>query len=339
MKYNCAVIGCGRIGCGYEYTDGMVRNHAAAYAKNRATSLSALCDVDKNSLKKCGSKFNVTKLYTSYEEMFEKEDLDIVSICTLVDTHFKIVKKAVEHDVKGIFLEKPMADNLENGKKIVELCNKNNTQLQIDHQRRFIPVYHQIRDFLANEKLGKIQNVNVYYGSGVANTGSHLFDILLFLFGHVKSVEGKYSFNPSNNKMDPNIDGKIDFKNNVSCSINSLDISHYGILEMNILGTKGRLKIDMVKHSVDYYVPSKNKFLDYTELSNVQFYVKKLTTAPILVGVNNIIDAIRDKDKLLCSSLDGYKSLEVIVALNLSAQKRSVISFPLCGSKFKIQSR
>lgn len=338
MKYNCAVIGCGRIGCGYEDTNGMVRNHAAAYAKNPNTFLSALCDVDRNSVKKCAAKYDVTKLYVSYEEMFAKEDLDIVSICTLVNTHFKIVKKAIKHGVRGIFLEKPMTDSLENGKKIVELCKKNNICLQIDHQRRFIPVYHQIRDFLVHEKLGKIQHVNVYYGSGVANTGSHLFDILLFLFENVKSVDGRYSYNPSNNKVDPNIDAKITFKNNVLCSINSLDVSHYGILEMNIFGTDGQLKIDMVKHSVDYSIPSKNKFLDYIKLSNVKFPVKKLTTAPILIGINNIIDAIRGEDRLLCSALDGYKSLEIIIALNLSAQKRTVIQFPL-RSKFKIQSK
>lgn len=339
MKYNCAVIGCGRVGCGYENTNGMVRNHTAAYVKNPNSFLSALCDVDKNSVKRCAEKYGVTKLYTNYEEMFEKEELDIVSICTLVDTHFKIVKKAIEHGIKGIFLEKPMTDNLENGKKIVELCQKNNIRLQIDHQRRFIPVYHQIRDFLINGKLGRIQHANVYYGSGTANTGSHLFDMLLFLFGNINTVEGSYSSNPSNNKLDPNIDAKINFKNNVTCNINSLDINNYGILEMNILGTSGRLKIDMVKHSLDYQVPSKNKFLDYTELSNRKFLIKKLTTAPILVGLNNLIDAIRGKDNLLCSALDGYKSLEVIVALNMSAQKKCTISFPLHNSKLKIKSR
>lgn len=339
MKYKSAVIGCGRIGCGYTDTEGIVRNHAAAYAKSRMTILSALCDVSKESLLNCASRYGVKRIFSDYIEMFEREKLDLVSICTHADTHFRIVKKAIDSGVKGIFLEKPMADNLENGKKIVELCQKNNVKLQIDHQRRFIPIYHQIRDLLVKEKLGKIQLVNVYYGSGSANTGSHLFDILLFLFGNVDSVEGTFSKNPSNNKTDPNIDARINFKSGAVCQTNALDISHYGLLEMDILGTAGRLKMNMIDHTVDYYVPSKNKFLDYTQLSGKKFPVRKLTVAPILVGVHNLINSIKGNENLLCSATDGFKSLEVIIGLNQSAQRRGPITLPLHRSEFTIRSR
>src|SRR2546428_4837251 len=226
MKYSCAVIGCGRIGCGYDDKYGMIRNHVSAYTNNKRTTLLALCDVNYENLKKCSVRYGVGKLYNNYDELFESEDLDIVSVCTLVDTHFEIVRNAIKNGVKGIFLEKPMSEDLQTAKKIIEFCSKKGVSLQIDHQRRFIPLYHQIKNFLDNDKLGKIQHVNVYYGSGIANTGSHLFDMLLFLFGSIKSVVGRYSNNPSNNKVDPNIDGEIIFKNDIKCSINSLDMSH-----------------------------------------------------------------------------------------------------------------
>ena len=339
MQYNCAVIGCGRIGCGYDDKFGMVRNHASAYKNNKRTILSALCDVNHRNLKKCSIRYGIEKLYGNYDELFENENLDMVSICTLVDTHFEIVNKAIKSGIKGIFLEKPMSKDLQTAKKITELCSKKRISLQIDHQRRFIPLYHQIKNFLSNGKLGKIQHVNVYYGSGIANTGSHLFDILLFLFGSIKSVVGEYSNNPSNNKVDPNIDGKIIFRNDITCSINSLDISHYGILEMDILGTTGRLTVDMVNHSLNYFVTAKAKFLDYIQLSAKNFPIKKQKNAPIMIGLNNLIDSMERKNQLLCSAYDGYKSLEAIIAFNMAAQNNSKILLPLVKSTFKVSSK
>ena len=339
MKYNCAVIGCGRIGCGYDDKYGMVRNHASAYKNNKRTTLSALCDVNYENLKKCSVRYGIDKLYNNYDELFENENLDIVSVCTLVDTHFEIVNRAIKNGVKGIFLEKPMSENLQTAKKITELCSKKGVSLQIDHQRRFIPLYHKIKNFLGDSKLGKIQHVNVYYGSGIANTGSHLFDMLLFLFGDIKSVVGEYGNNPSNNKVDPNIDGKIIFRNGITCSINSLDISHYGILEMDVLGTRGRLTVDMVNHSLNYFITAKAKFLDYIQLSGKNFPVKKQKNAPLMTGLNNLIDSIERKNQLLCSARDGYKSLEAIIAFNLAAENNRKIQLPLVRSKFKVRSK
>ena len=184
MKYRCGVIGLGRIGCGFDDNPNakMISTHAGAYFTNKKTNLVAFCDIDQKKLEKYGKKYNVSHNYTNHAKMLKEENLDCVSICTWAESHLDIVKKAVESNVKGIFLEKPISDSLKDAKKINDLCNKNEIKLQIDFQRRFDPVYHRLKKIVLNKKFGKIQFFNIHYGGGISNTGSHIFDLIRFLF-------------------------------------------------------------------------------------------------------------------------------------------------------------
>src|SRR3989338_4578762 len=167
-RLRCAVIGCGRIGCGFDdNSDGTVRTHAGSYYKNSKTYLVALCDIDLSKLEKYGNKYKISGLYTKSFDMFKKESIDCVSICTLVETHLDLVKEAAKFGVKGIFLEKPISSTLQDAKKIIEICKKHQIVLVIDHQRRFDPFYNKIKQLIQQKKLGKIQLINVYYGSGI----------------------------------------------------------------------------------------------------------------------------------------------------------------------------
>ena len=81
-KIYCAVIGCGRIGCGFDDTSNIKTpmTHAGSYHNNPNTDLIALCDIDKSKLKKYGKKYSISKLYDDPNKLFENVDLDCVSI-------------------------------------------------------------------------------------------------------------------------------------------------------------------------------------------------------------------------------------------------------------------
>lgn len=183
MRYNCGLIGCGRIGCGFDDKPSpFTKTHIGAYRKCNRTKLCAISDIDKSKLRKYGKKYKIVNTYTNYKKMLENEELDVISVCTLVDSHLEIIEKAIKTDVKAIFLEKPISNTLRNAMKITNLCKKNNVKLLLDYQRRFIPAYFHLKNFMDAGKLGKIQKITVEYGGGIANTCSHVFDILLLFF-------------------------------------------------------------------------------------------------------------------------------------------------------------
>ncbi len=338
-KLNCAVIGCGRIGCGFDDNPGkIIKTHAGAYFKNPQTNLVALCDVDKKKLKKYSKKYHISKTYTNSEELFKNEKLDCVSICTLVETHLDLIKKAAISGVKGIFLEKPIAENLRDAKEIIKICNKYNIILQIDHQRRFHSIYKQIKKMLSEKKMCNIQLVNVYYGAGIANTGSHMFDILRMLFGEIESVHGKFSQNLSENHADPNLDIALRFQNSIQCQIHSLSYRKYALFQIEIFGSEKKLEIDLIKNEVKQFEISK-KSMVYKTLVPGKIFKQNLKKTPIQNGLQNLIDSIQLNKENMSTGNDGLKSLEIIIAVIKSAKLNKIIYLPIKNFNYKISSK
>ena len=278
MKYRAGIVGCGRIGS--EFDDDpkrkVISTHAGAYSAVDEVELVAVCDLNKERLKKCGKRWHVPSLYQDYGEMLGKEGLDILSICTWNSTHLEIVKEAVNSGVKAIFCEKPIADSLKNADEMIKLCNEKKVILQIDHQRRFDKFHQEIRSFLQNGNLGRIQQITFYYTSGIANTGSHMFDLLRFFFGDVAWVQATYSRNKSPNPNDPNIDGVMKFRDGTFCAIQACDVQEFLIFEMDCIGTKGRLNITHSGFDVEFYeVRESEIFSGYKEIFKSDFPINK----------------------------------------------------------------
>lgn len=342
MRYRCAVIGLGRIGCGFDDNPKatLINTHAGAYFYNKKTKLVAFCDIDENKLKKYGPKYNVTNVYTDYMKMFSEENLDCVSICTHANSHLKIVEAACKFNIRGIYLEKPISDSLRNARKIIEICKKNSVKLQINHQRRFDPFYIRLRKLVNEKKFGNIQQCSIYYGSGIANTGSHVCDLIRFLFGNIKSVQSVKSQNPSNNENDPNLDGIIICKNGVKCNLLSFDYNNYGILEFDIVATKGRIKLNLTTGKIEMFKSVLPKIgLYYKELipRTVSFPPK---TSAIYNGVESLVQSIQTKKEPLCTGEDGYLALEVVTGLIKSGiNNGKQITLPLKNTNYKIHSK
>ncbi|WP_100182730.1 Gfo/Idh/MocA family protein [Candidatus Nitrosotenuis aquarius] len=342
MKYRCAVIGLGRIGCGFDDSPNatLISTHAGAYFRNEKTNLVAFCDVDEDKLKKYGPKYGVTKLYTDYKEMFRNESLDCVSICTHANSHLDIVKAACRFNIRGIYLEKPISESLKNAKTIIDICKKNNVKLQVNHQRRFDPFYIKLKKLVIEKQFGRIQQCSIYYGSGIANTGSHICDLIRYLFGNIKWVQAIKSQNPSNNENDPNLDGVIMCDNGIKCSLLSFDYSNYGILEFDIISTKKRIKLNLTTGKIEIFKSTLPKIgLYYKELvpQTVTFPPR---TSAIFNGVETLLQSIQTNKEPLCTGEDGYLSLEAVTALIKSSSLNGKrIAIPLKNTNYKIHSK
>ncbi|MGH9866179.1 MAG: Gfo/Idh/MocA family protein, partial [Candidatus Acidiferrales bacterium] len=269
MTYRAGIVGCGRIGCGFDDDPrrGYVSTHAGAYACTPGVELAALCDLDEEKLERYGEKFCVRGRYIDCARMFEQEKLDIVSICTLSATHIEIARAAVKSGVKAIFCEKPIAENLSAADEMIRLCAEHNVLLLIDHQRRFAPLHQRVAAFLRDGGLGRVQQATCYYTAGVANTGTHLIDLLRFYLGDVKWVEGRISANASSSDADPNIDGWLGFADGSVAAIQACDVRAYSIFEIQLLGTKGRLHVTSHGFEAEFEeVRDSERYAGYREL-------------------------------------------------------------------------
>lgn len=323
MTYRAAIVGCGRIGCGFddEPQRGYVSTHAGAYKRTPGVELAALCDTNPRALDRYGEKFAVPGRYSDFDAMLEAEKPDILSVCTWTETHRDLVVKAAQAGAKAIFCEKPIAQGLSAAESMIQECAARGVVLLIDHQRRFDRLHQDIAAYLRTGKLGRIQQVTCYYTAGVANTGTHLFDLLRFFFGEVKWAEGTQSQNPSGNEDDPNIDGWLQFENGPLVTLQACDVRNYTIFEMNILGECGRLRLMSHGFACQFESAGQStRFSGYRELLPAAPPVS-VSQSPefMLQGVAHLLACLREGKPPLSSGLDGRRALEVICALRESA--------------------
>ena len=133
---------------------GMAHQHAAAYQKLPESAIVACADISRENGEAFAELFGVPKVYTDYREMLEKEELDIVSVCTWPHLHEEMVVAAAEAGVKGIYCEKPMADTWQGAKRMVEVCEARGAKLAFNHQRRYGAPFRKAKALLDAGRSG-----------------------------------------------------------------------------------------------------------------------------------------------------------------------------------------
>jgi len=170
-------------------------------------------------------KLGVKNVYRNYEDLLKNKDLDAVILSLPNFLHLESVVRAAEAG-KDIFLEKPLARNLEEGEKIVSAVEKAGVRLMMGFDLRFHPVLRELRNKIYEGYFGEVQvaeatNVSggpfsprsdrvgpvpvstwwfekdLVGGGALLDLGSHMIDLLTWYFGEVDHVECflKYMFN------------------------------------------------------------------------------------------------------------------------------------------------
>ena len=137
----------GVIGVGY-----LGQHHARVLTEIPGVTLSGIIDSDPGRAREIAGRLMVP-VFDSIAAM--AASVDAVSIVTPTTTHFEIVKEVFSGGKPHIFLEKPIADTLENAQKILDLTELHGVKLQVGHIERFNPGIEAI--FEANPRPAYIE--------------------------------------------------------------------------------------------------------------------------------------------------------------------------------------
>ncbi len=198
----------------------------------------------------------------------------------------------------------------------------------MNHSRRWDDGHLKVKAFLNSGKLGEIRHVNAYYTAGIANTGTHLFDLLGLFLGDAKWVSA--SSQPVFGDKDLTLSGQIYFENGTLVSLAGLNVKDYLIFELDFYGSKGRLRIKHSGFGLDYWkVEESPYFSGYKELksSKPPFLMskKKMMTN----AVTDVVQALKTGREPRSTGRDGLKALELICAFKDSFKTGKRVSLPL----------
>jgi len=154
-KLRVGVIGCGSIA---KY------RHIPEYAAHPAVELVAFVDPVKERAEKMAKEYG-GKAFSNYEEMFEQESLDAVSVCTPNAVHAQASIAAAQRGIH-VLCEKPMATSADEAEKMIETAQKNRVKLMIGHNQRLMPPHVKAKEILESGTLGKVLSFRSTFAHG-----------------------------------------------------------------------------------------------------------------------------------------------------------------------------
>ena len=138
---------------------GMGGCHYGTYKDVKGASLVAVADVrvDMAQAKTAGTGIAV---YADYKEMIEKENLDMVDICTPSYMHKDMAIYCLSKGLH-VLCEKPMTINKEDAEEVVKAANATDKYFMAAHVVRFMAPYAYLREIIKSGEMGRLLRLDM----------------------------------------------------------------------------------------------------------------------------------------------------------------------------------
>lgn len=152
-NYNWAVLGCG-----------VIANQLAQAMQSEGRSLYGVANRTYKKAVDFAEKYNIPKVYKNIQSIFTDENVDIIYISTPHNTHIGYLREALKNG-KHVLCEKSITLNSEKLEEAEKLANKNHLILAEAMTIYHMPLYKKLRAFTQNGDLGKLNMIQMNFGS------------------------------------------------------------------------------------------------------------------------------------------------------------------------------
>jgi predicted dehydrogenase len=261
------------------------------------------------------------KRFKNADDLIDASDaVDIVAPTT---AHFELIKKAILKS-KHVFVEKPLANTMDEAKEIVKLAKEANIKFQVGHVERFNPALLAAREHELNPMFIEVHRLSQFNPRGtdvsvILDLMIHDIDIILSL---VKSNVKNVFANGVNVLSDtPDIANvRIEFDNGCVANLTSSRISMKKMRKMRLFQKDAYVGIDFLdkKTEIIKYKSPEDKDV-FTFDIDTGHGKKTIAIAAPVVKENNAIktelqsfvDAITNNKTTVVTEIDGYRAMEV----------------------------
>ena len=144
------VLRVGVIGYGY-WGPNIVRN----FQGHEKADVVAVCDKNPKSLSRVRRAHPEVPVTSDQMEVLTSPQVDVVAVVTPVWTHFELAKLALENG-KHVFVEKPFTSTTAQAEQLIELAERKNLKIMVDHTFLFTGAVKRIKQFVDDGTLGAL---------------------------------------------------------------------------------------------------------------------------------------------------------------------------------------
>ena len=257
------MVGVGILGLGR-----VSRGHGRTLKDLPGAELVAACDLDKSRVDKFVEEHGCDG-ETSMDALLKRKDVDVVAVLLPHGLHEEAVRAAAKAG-KHVFVEKPLAMDVDAANRMAAACQEAGVQLFAAHTERFISATRAAKQVLDSGQVGTpVMVTDVWYqpfnrhtrqpwmldrsrgGGFLQMAGSHMIDRLTYLLGsRVRDVRAavKTAYHPDI-KCDDAVMAFLMMENGVPCTLSTVsykDTENAGVEAhgMEFLCTDGMMKVD-----------------------------------------------------------------------------------------------
>ena len=340
-KVRFAVIGCGRI----------AQNHFESIAKHAGRAeLVAVCDTDPAALARAVEKTGAQG-FDSLTTLLANSKADCIVLTTPSGLHSRQAAEVARAGL-DVMTEKPMATRWQDGLAMVRACDEAGVRMFVVKQNRRNPTLQLLKRAVEQGRFGRIYMVNVnvfwtrpqaYYdsaawrgtwefdGGAFMNQASHYVDLLDWICGPVESVMAYTGTLARNIEVEDTGVAALKWRSGAMGSINVTMLTYPKNLEgsITILGEKGSACIGGVAVN-----EIKNWQFDAADPMDEQVSAASYQTTSVYghghpMYYENVVATLRGEAQPETDGREGLKSLELLIALYMSARDGKRVSLPL----------
>jgi predicted dehydrogenase len=310
-KVKVGVIGVGVLG----------RHHARLYNLSENADVVGIYDVSAENSANVGKEFNL-KVFDNYIELAKK--CDALSVAVPATMHYETAMPLLEMN-KHLLLEKPIASEVADGRKLVEMAEQRNLALGVGHVERFNPAMDFLDRHSAETRFIEAHRLCQYPParpgqhrrgtevSVVLDLMIHDLDLILTMVdSEVERIDAVGI--PVLSKTDDIANVRLKFKNGTAANITASRVSVDPQRRFRVFLDDCYISMDYANH--DAMVLKKNRVgLSRKDISLNEKNALADELEDFVISVRKTIDSGKVVDPKV-SGKDGQKALELAVAIS-----------------------
>ncbi|MCE2845286.1 MAG: Gfo/Idh/MocA family oxidoreductase [Sediminibacterium sp.] len=261
------------------------------------------------------------KRYMDEEALMKASDM--IDVVTPTHLHFPVCEMAIKMG-KHVFVEKPMANTIEEGKAIVEMVKESGVKLQVGHVERFNPAFTALKDITLNPSFIEVHRLAQFNPRGtevsvILDLMIHDIDIILSI---VKSGVKNISASGVSVLTDtPDIANvRIEFNNGCVANLTSSRISMKKMRKIRLFQKDAYIGIDFLEKNTEIIKLKKPDEEDAFSFDiETHQGTKTISIAnpvvengnAILAELTSFVNAIQKDEPTMVSEIDGFLAMEV----------------------------
>jgi predicted dehydrogenase len=261
------------------------------------------------------------KRFSDEEKLIEA--CDVIDVITPTDLHYEVCMMAIRKG-KHVFVEKPLAHTLQEGKDLVNMVREAGVKMQVGHVERFNPAYLALKEMNLNPMFIEVHRLAQFNPRGtevsvILDLMIHDIDIILSLVkSDVKSISASGVAVMTDTPDIANV--RIEFNNGCVANLTSSRISMKKMRKVRLFQKDAYIGIDLLEKKTEIIKLKQPEDIDVfsfdidTPNGKKTIAIANPSIEPlnaIKLELESFVDAIVNNKPTVVSEIDGYLAMEV----------------------------